>query len=141
MRIEELMQRPAETLPPTASCSDAAAMMRDQRVGSVVVIEHERPIGIVTDRDLVLRVMAEQRDPNHISVRAVMSGYPVLCAKVSSLADALRTMRGAGVRRIPVVDADGCIAGMLSLDDVLIKLGREIGRLSEVVEAELSKHG
>ena len=106
-----------------------------------MVIEHERPIGVVTDRDLVLRVMAEQRDPGHVSLRAVMSGYPILCSKVSSLNDALRAMRGAGVRRIPVVDADGCIAGMLSLDDVLIKLGREIGRLSEVVEAELAKHG
>ena len=137
MSISELVKRPVETLPPHAACIDAALLMRDQRVGSVIVAENKRPLGIVTDRDLSIRVMAERRDPARVPLKEVMSGYPVYLSQDSTLDDAVRTMREMGVRRIPVVDKEGRLDGVLSLDDVLMVLGRQFGLLSEAIGVEL----
>lgn len=137
MSIEKLMQRQVQAMSPTETCSRAAQLMRDARVGAVVVVEEGVPLGVVTDRDLVLRLIAEGRDPAEVELRAIMSRHPAFVSKERSLDDAIRTMREMGVRRLPIVDEHGRVVGMLSLDDVLMVLAAQLGFLGEAVRNEL----
>jgi CBS domain-containing protein len=115
--------------------------MRDENVGAVVVANGREPVGIVTDRDLALRVVAEQRAPSDVLIGAVMSTHPAFLAKRRNLDEVISTMRQLGVRRLPVVDDAGNIDGILSLDDVLMLLARQLGEIGEAVRAELGMRG
>ncbi|MEN8182094.1 MAG: CBS domain-containing protein [Myxococcota bacterium] len=139
MSIESLLQRPVCTLPPDAPCREAAQLLRDERVGCVVVAEDERPLGIVTDRDLVVRVIAACLDPEKTLVRDAMSGEPVFLASERSLDQVVATMRQQRVRRVPVVDADGRLDGVVALDDLLPLLASQLGDLAEAVRGELER--
>jgi CBS domain-containing protein len=139
MSIERLLRRPVATLPPDAPCGEAAQLLRDERVGCVVVSEEERPLGIVTDRDLVVRVMAAGLDPGKTLLRDVMSGEPVFLARERSVAQVFATLREQGVRRIPIVDAEGRLEGVLALDDLLLLLAGQLGDLAEAIRSELDK--
>lgn len=136
MSIEHLIRRPAETLPPTALCVEAAALMRDKNIGSVVVTEDDLPLGIITDRDLAVRLVAEERDASRLSLRDIMSTYPVFVSKDADLDDVVRAMRQMIVRRIPVVDHQGRVDGIISMDDVLMYLAQQLGSVSEAIEME-----
>ena len=141
MSLDAIVQRPARTLPPTASCTDAARLMRDENVGAVVVANGREPIGIVTDRDLAVRVVAEQRAASDVPLASIMSTHPAFVATRRTLDEVISTMRQLGVRRLPVVDDAGNLDGILSLDDVLMLLARELGELGEAVRAELGAPG
>lgn len=137
MPIERLLRRPVTTLPPEATCDEAAKVLRDENIGCVVVAEEGRPVGVVTDRDLVIRVMAASEDPAKLELRQVMSGNPVFLGGDRSLGQVISTMREQGVRRIPVVDESGALEGLLSLDDLLLVLAEELGTLVETVRGEI----
>jgi CBS domain-containing protein len=139
MSIESLLRQPVRTLPPDAPCQEAAQLLRDEGVGCVVVSEDERPLGIVTDRDLVVRVMAAGLDPQKAVLRDVMSGEPVFLARERSLEQVFATMRDQRVRRIPVVDAEGRLEGVLALDDLLLLLAGQLGDLAEAIRSELER--
>jgi CBS domain-containing protein len=141
MSLEELIRRPVHALPPSADCATCAELMRDRDIGSVVVAEDNKPLGIVTDRDLVTRVMAAAKDPRATLLGDVMSRYPAFLSVERSLDEAVRTMRDLGVRRIPVVSAEGFLSGMLSLDDALMVIARQVGELGEAVRMELKPYG
>jgi CBS domain-containing protein len=136
--IESLLRRPVCTLPPEATCQEAAQVLRDERVGCVVVAEDERPLGIVTDRDLVLRVMAAGREPGKTPLREVMSAEPVFLTKERGFDQLLATMRQQGVRRVPVVDEAGRLEGVVSFDDLLPLLSDQLGELAEAIREELA---
>ena len=138
MSIDSLLHRPVCTLPPEAPCREAAQLMRDEGVGCVVVAENQRPLGIVTDRDLVVRVIATGRDPDKTLVRDAMSGEPVFLADERSLDQVLATMRQQRVRRIPIVDSEGRLEGVLALDDLLPLLADQLGALAEAIRSELA---
>lgn len=138
MSIESLLRRPVCMLPPEATCQEAAQVMRDEGVGSVVVAEEARPLGIVTDRDLVLRVMAAGREAGKTRLREVMSAQPVFLAKERGFDQLLATMRQQGVRRVPVVDEAGRLEGVVSLDDLLPLLADQLGELAEAIRGELA---
>ncbi len=140
MTIAHLIRRPVETLPPTAVCTTVAALMRAENVGSVVIADGRLPLGVVTDRDLAVRVMAEGRDPATTLARDVMSSYPVFVSNLGELDDVLRAMREMRVRRLPVVDQEGRIDGIVTMDDVLSYLAGVMGRLRDVVRLDLSAH-
>jgi CBS domain-containing protein len=137
MSIESLLRRPVQTLSPDAPCREAAQLLRDEGVGCVVVSEDERPLGIVTDRDLVVRVMASGRDPDKTPLRDVMSGEPVFLADERGIDQVVATMRQERIRRIPIVDAEGRLEGVVSLDDLLPLLARQLGELAEAIRGEL----
>jgi CBS domain-containing protein len=136
--IESLLRRPAYTLSPDARCREAAQLLADAGVGCVVVAEEGRPVGIVTDRDLVLRVMAPGLDPEKTRLREVMSAEPVFVAKERSLDQVLATMRQQGVRRVPVVDAHGQLEGVVALDDLLPLLSDQLADLADAIRGELA---
>jgi CBS domain-containing protein len=130
--LSQIVSRRAVAASPLARVADVARTMADRDVGSVVVVRDRRPIGIVTDRDLTVRVLGAGLDPETTSVQAVMT------TPVSSVRDdappgeAAALMRGAGVRRLAVVDEEGRLVGIVSLDDLLpdlAKVSRELGAL------------
>src|SRR5512136_159993 len=137
MSIESLLRRPLQTLPPDAPCREAAQLLRDEGIGCVVVSEDERPLGIVTDRDLVVRVMASGLDPDKTPIRDVMSGAPVFLADERGIDQVVATMRQERIRRIPIVDAGGRLEGVVTLDDLLPLLARQLGDLADAIRGEL----
>ena len=119
------------------SVRDAAARMRDRNVGTLFVLsEHKRPIGIVTDRDLTLRVLAEGNDPYQTTVGEVMTPVPESVKEETSIEEALGVMRRGPYRRLPVVDDNGKLVGLLSFDDVLELLAEEFRQIGELLQRE-----
>lgn len=136
MTIESLLSRPVSALPTSATCAEAARRMRRQNIGSIIVEEDGAPIGIVTDRDLALRVVAEELDPGTVTLGAVMSPFPAFLTTERDLRAALDVMREMHVRRLPAVNGKGRVIGVLSLDDVLIELAEQLGRVKDLLQLE-----
>lgn len=137
MSIEELVRKPVQTLPMTATCIEAARVMSVENVGSIVVATNGTPDGIVTDRDLVTRVMAHGGDPATTQLGDVMSRYTAFVSIRRSLDEAIATMRDMGVRRVPVVKEGGDLLGIISMDDVLIALARQLAGIAAAIQREL----
>lgn len=137
MSIERLIRRPVVTLPPEATCQEAAKVMRDEGIGAVVVADAGKPLGIVTDRDLVVRVLAAAEEADKLLLREVMSGEPIFLGSDRNLDQLISTMRDLGVRRIPVVDAEGQLEGLVALDDLLILLSDQLAGLGQAVRSEI----
>lgn len=114
-----------------------ARQLRDNNVGTVVVIDPDRrPLGMVTDRDLAVRVIAEGLDPRKMSAGKIMTAAPVCVSESMAIEEALTKMRSGGFRRLPVVDAEGCLAGIVTLDDVLELLAEEMEEVGELIRRE-----
>jgi CBS domain-containing protein len=124
MNALELCQRKVVTVRRHEELATAAWMMRERNVGCLVVVEPagvlggERPVGMLTDRDIVTNVIVRQADPREASVEDAMTRQPVTVAATTSIEDALQRMRDGHVRRVPVVDERGRLAGILALDDI-----------------------
>lgn len=121
---------------------DAARRMRELHVGCLVVVEDgprdtARPVGILTDRDIVVGVLAQTDQKLHLlRVDDVMTRNLVLVRESDDLDEALRRMRSSGVRRVPVIDAGGALKGLLSFDDVLQHVEIQIGALTGLIGRE-----
>jgi CBS domain-containing protein len=137
MSIEKLIRRATEALPPKASCAAAARLMREAGVGSVIVSQDDRPLGIVTDRDLVTRVMAEGRDPRAVELHEIMSPNPVFVARSRDPQHVLELMRDLSIRRVPVVNEEQRLVGVVSLDDLIISLGDQLANVAETIRKEM----
>jgi CBS domain-containing protein len=122
--------RPVVQLEADSTMGDAARRMRDAHVGCVVVTRGGRPVGLVTDRDLVVRGVAEGASGSE-ELYGFITRDPVTLATTESVESAVSCMREYGVRRVPLVDGDGRVAGIVTADDLLAAFGRELGRLCE----------
>jgi CBS domain-containing protein len=115
----------------------AAQRMHARKVGTLAVLdENKRPIGIITDRDLTVRVIAAGADPFATKVRDVMTACPKTVQEDTPLEDALAIMRSGPYRRVLVVDKRGLLLGLLSLDDVLSLLVQEFKEIGELLDRE-----
>ena len=114
MKVEELMTRDPATLRPESTCTEAAALMKSKDCGSLPVVKDGKLVGIVTDRDIVLRVVAGTKDPTRIAVSEIMTAAPVTIAPATRAEDASKLMSEKQVRRLPVVD-DGRLVGILTI--------------------------
>jgi CBS domain-containing protein len=136
MTIARLCQRQVDTAQPEESVRVAAKRMASRGVGALLVLDlHRKPIGIVTDRDLALRVCGEGRDPNLVTVAQVMTPDPTSLGERAPLESALDTMRALGIRRLPVVDTSGEAVGIVTLDDIVTELASEMKTLSRVLDS------
>lgn len=113
----------------TETAIDVARRMRDFRVGCVVVTQGARAIGIITDRDLVMRVMADAREPEKTLVSEIVTYDPTTLQQSDSIETALRLMRDRGVRRLPIVRHDGKVTGIVTADDLTMMLAAELADL------------
>ena len=121
--------------------SRVAQQMRENHVGAVVVHEDGRPVGIVTDRDVTLRCGGRREILADIPAREVMSTNVVSARPEEDVLTVLDRMREHGVRRVPVVNEAGLLAGMVTLDDILLHVARSMRHVADVVLAELSHEG
>lgn len=135
MTVGRICRRDVDLVDPDATARAAAQRMASRNVGSLLVVDASRHVlGVVTDRDLALRVVAQGRDPHLTPVAEVMTPHPDTVGEQIAVEDALAVMRSRGVRRLPVVHPDGTLAGVVSVDDVLVLLADELGDLSRLIE-------
>ena len=125
MKISEIMTAGFETVDSTNSLTDAAKKMKSLNVGVLPVQEGTRLIGVVTDRDIVIRALAEERDPNDTQVKDIASSNIVYCFEDDSVEDAVRLMEENQVRRLIVCREDGTPIGIVSLGDLAVRSGQE----------------
>lgn len=127
----------------TSSIAQAAQLMRDHHVGDLVVVDDQGgrrvPVGILTDRDLVVEILAKEVDMNAVTVGDVMSTELVTARETDGLYETMQRMRARGVRRMPVVNADGTLAGIISVDDFLDLLADELTALARLVSREQAR--
>lgn len=118
-RVGDVMTRDVLTVGPDWPVADVARLMRDENVGAIPVAEDDELIGIVTDRDLVIRALADgSAVANELRARHVMSGDLLYCFEDQSVEDALQSMGERQVRRLPVVDRDQRLVGMVAFSDL-----------------------
>ena len=133
--IREAMTHRAETIGPEETLEAAARKMRDVGVGALAVCEEERAIGILTDRDIVVRGIAAGCDPAIATVRSAMTAQLIACHEDEDLAAASTRMGAGAVRRLVVVDASERLLGILSVDDVALHSCSLAGEIIEQVRA------
>ncbi len=126
--------RPVVTAGLDERVGDVARTMRERRVGCVVVTRDRHPVGIVTDRDLALRVLAEGRDPNRTTIADIVTYDPIVVHTNDGIELVAEVMRTHGVRRLPIVDAIGVLAGVVTADDLTMLLGRELSSIAQSIE-------
>jgi len=136
MTLSELCQRDILTLSAEASVQKAAELMRTQHVGALALTDPEDPVrvvGVVTDRDLVVNLLAQGRTPDEQAVGAYSSVHLVRVAGSATVHEAIQAMHQHGVRRVLVTEPDGRLMGLLSLDDLLTTLADDLSGLSEAL--------
>lgn len=137
MLLQDLCTPDVVSCAPDRSALHAARLMRQHHVGDVVVVEADQsPVGVVTDRDIVVEVLANELDPAKVTLRQIMRTPAVIASTSEDIAQAIERMKAHGVRRIPIVDAAARLAGILCLDDLLKRLATDAATLVEVVLRE-----
>ncbi|HWK51242.1 MAG TPA: CBS domain-containing protein [Steroidobacter sp.] len=121
MQVGEICHQGAISIASTEGITDAAQLMREHHVGFLIVHQLgdplRRPIGVLTDRDIVVEVIAKKIDPEAIKVDDLMTRQPLVATESEDLSEVLAAMRMAGVRRVPVVDLRGALIGVIAIDD------------------------
>lgn len=143
MSIGEICNREVVIVQPEDTVLQAAKLMRQHHVGSVLVVDKNSgkpmPVGIVTDRDLVIEVVAPELDPDAITVGDIMASNFATVKEETGVFEAIQYMRRKGVRRLPVVDNEGRLIGIVTLDDLLALLSEEFVALAKLVSGEQQK--
>ena len=137
MLVRDVMTRHAETVAPEFTLQEAALKMRSLNVGSLPVLDGERPVGMVTDRDIVVRGAALGKDPVHTQVREVMTHQAVYCYDDQDTLEAARIMEAMALRRLMVLDRSDALVGMLTVDD-LATVARQERLAGEVIDASVT---
>jgi CBS domain-containing protein len=119
---------------PDQTVAEAARIMRDQRVGCVVVVRDGHPLGLLTDRDLALRVVADGSDPKRTLVSDVLTYAPITVRETDGVQTAVARMREHGVRRLPIVDDHDRVVGIVTADDLVMLIGEELAGLTQGIE-------
>jgi CBS domain-containing protein len=140
MPVGEICNRAVVVARQSLSVRDAAQLMRSRHVGDLVVVEEREgrtyPVGIVTDRDIVVEVVAAGVNPDALTVADISGPDLATVSESEGVYEAFFYMRSRGVRRMPVVDRDGALVGIVTLDDLLSLLAEEMTELSKLVSRE-----
>ena len=143
MSVGEFCNREVIIAPKKTSLVEIAQLMRQHHVGSVIIVESKEkiniPLGIITDRDIVVEIVAPQLDINSVTAGDVMSSGLLVAREVDGLWETLKRMRAQGVRRVPVVNDEQVLVGILTVDDVLEILANEFSELVSLTNKELRK--
>jgi CBS domain-containing protein len=137
MSLGALIARKATTVDPQESLSKAARLMEQENVGAVVVVERDRPVGILTDRDVALAICLHGARPFD-AIQTRMTCPVDTIREDEGIYNATQKMMELAVRRLPVVDDIGRLVGLISLDDLLSLLSRELRNVAEGVRAEVA---
>ncbi len=137
MSIGRICCREVDVIEPEESAAAAAVRMRDRCVGTLAVLDaNQLPVGILTDRDLVTRVMAAGKDPARLRIAEIITRPAETVREDAPIEDVLLQMRGARIRRMLVVDESGRLAGIVSVDDIVSLLSEEFGRVGHLLDSQ-----
>ena len=135
MPIEDLARSEVVTADPNATVAELAQTMDEQAVGSIVITDGNEPVGIVTDRDLTIRVLGEETDPSSLAANGVMSENLYTIDRGDGFYQAAELMSEHGIRRLPVCDDDELV-GIITADDFTELLADEQHQLANVIRAQ-----
>ena len=136
MEAGTVCQRPVFTVRPCDEVSRAAQLMREKHVGYLVVVDFDplaQPVGVLTDRDIVVGVVARDVDPKAMRVGDIMTRNPITAGESDSVEAALQKMREFGVRRLPIVNDRRELVGVLAMDDVLKVIAGDAQQVVNVI--------
>jgi CBS domain-containing protein len=140
MKIGEICTREVVCAAADTPVAAAAKLMRQYHIGDVIITQNNggkrAPVGIVTDRDIVLGVVAPELAPDTITVGDIMGQELITAGEEEDVFDVVKRMRSKGVRRMPIVGADGALAGIVSIDDILEVLAEEMTELARLISRE-----
>lgn len=136
MKLNDIFTRNVVTAEPEETLAAIAQKMQQHNVGCVVIVKSQRPVGIVTDRDLALALGATRLSPD-IQCQEVMTRHVLAIPADMGIYTATKFMRDRQVRRLPIVDGDDRLVGVVTLDDLLRFLGREVYNLTEGISTEM----
>jgi CBS domain-containing protein len=136
MGIGEICIREVTVMGPDESVRTAAELMERHSVGNVIILEEGVPSGILTDRDIAIRVVARGLDTEKTTTRDVMSRKLATVKEGAGVGDSIRLMLSARARRLPVLREDGTLAGIVTLDDLLDLLAEEANALVKIVRSQ-----
>lgn len=137
--LGKICTKPVVTASTQMTVDQAARAMRSKNVGALVVVNAGRPVGMLTDRDIVVEVVARGMDPEEVRVGDVMVKKPVTIRQDLGIFDAARAFAKTGVRRLPVVTGSGVLVGVITMDDVVMLLGNEMGHMAGALSAGLRR--
>lgn len=123
MQLKELMTSGVDVVPPEATVQEAAAKMKQLDIGPLPVCDGERLVGMLTDRDIAVRAVAEGRDPTTTTVREIMTPEVVYCFEDQEVGEAARLMEQHRIRRLPILNRNKWLVGMVSLGDLAVGTG------------------
>ncbi|MCU4975825.1 CBS domain-containing protein [Halobacteria archaeon AArc-m2/3/4] len=136
MPIENLARSDVVTAATDESIHELAAAMQDEEIGSVVITDGDTPVGIATDRDLTMQVLAERADPDEVSAEDVMSDDLQTIEHGAGFYEATELMSEHGIRRLPVTNTDGDLSGIITADDLNELLADEHQELARVIRSQ-----
>lgn len=136
MTIYTVCQTNVVHVSPESTIAFVAALMKEKNIGCVIITEEHKPVGIVTDRDLALRnhLSIEEKETAHIST--IMTREVMTIRKDTGIFEAVQVMKSSRVRRLPVVDMGGRLVGLITVDDIVRLLARELGEIARVIGRE-----
>ena len=133
MSLREFCQKRVVTISPERSIAEACWVMKDKNIGCLVVENHGMLCGILTDRDIALKVIGEDKEPLTTMVEEVMTRDPVRISVTRNVQDLVSLMHAQHVRRVPIVDGLDTVLGMVTMDDLIALLGDEMSELGKTV--------
>jgi CBS domain-containing protein len=133
MSLQQFCKRPVVTIAPEKTISAACQLLQERNIGCLLVEEQDKLCGILTDRDIALRVVGRGRDPQQTSVGQVMTANPVRIPVGNTLHQLTLLMHNQHVRRVPIIDENGRAIGIVTLDDLLVLMGDEMSDLAKTV--------
>jgi CBS domain-containing protein len=140
MSVGEICNREVVVANREDSVLTAAQLMREHHVGDVVIVDrrngHAIPVGILTDRDIVLELVAKSVDAQSIAVADAMSGDLLLAKEDDSVTNLVELMQNKGVRRVPVVDDKGALVGIVAVDDLVDLMAEQLSTLVGLIRRE-----
>jgi len=137
--LGKICVKPVVTASAQMTVDEAARSMRSKNVGALVVVNAGRPVGMLTDRDIAVEVVAKGMDPDAVRVGEVMHKKPITIRDDLGIFDAAKAFARTGVRRLPVVRKDGTLVGVLAVDDLIMLLGNELGHVAGALSAGLRR--
>jgi CBS domain-containing protein len=137
--LGKICTRPVVTASAQMTVDEAARVMRSKNVGALVVVNAGRPVGMLTDRDVAIEVVAKGLDPDTARVGDVMHKKPITIREDLGILDAAKVFAKTGVRRLPVVTRSGVLVGVITVDDLIMLLGNELGHVAGALSAGLRR--
>lgn len=135
VRIEDIVQEDVVTASPETPVRTLVAQMAERNVGAVVVVDDDEPTGVITDRTIALAI-EDQPDVGEQDAESLLGGDVVTADPSMTVFDAVRSMSEHDIRRLPVVDENDALQGVVTLDDVLVLLGTELENAAEVIQSQ-----